>query len=89
MTGVNLSPKPPPGEWAERANCIGLPASWFFPSRDEPDNHGDAKAVCAACCVREECLEYAMLPPLEKVGRWGGTSGRDRLRLARQRRAAS
>jgi WhiB family redox-sensing transcriptional regulator len=52
-----------------------------------------AKAVCRACTVREECLEFA-ISTNQEYGVWGGTSEEERRVLrrawrARQRRAAS
>ena len=43
------------------------------------------KAVCAACPVKELCLEFA-LETREAEGIWGGTTARERRRLLRQRR---
>ena len=55
-----------------------------------------AKAVCAGCSVRAECLDYA-IETTARFGIWGGCSERDRRVLrgqrararAAQRRAAS
>jgi WhiB family redox-sensing transcriptional regulator len=69
--------------WVQRANCIGIDADLFFPDRGEPTRH--AKAVCAGCEVREECLDYA-LSTGQKFGVWGGTSERERRALRRLRR---
>jgi hypothetical protein len=41
-----------------------------------------AKAVCAACVVRGECLAYALADP-DLVGVWGGTSHAERRALRR------
>jgi WhiB family redox-sensing transcriptional regulator len=52
-----------------------------------------AKAVCAGCDVRADCLEFA-ISTNQEYGIWGGTSEEERRVLrrqwrARQRRAAS
>jgi hypothetical protein len=47
----------------------------------------EAQGVCAGCSVREECLEYALKHNIEH-GVWGGTSERERRRIARRRRQA-
>ena len=52
---------------------------------DEDDDAEPAKAVCAACPVREACLEHA-LGFREKEGVWGGATERERRRIIRQRR---
>jgi hypothetical protein len=50
--------------WAERAACMNLPTSMFYPesgSRREPSpDEARAKRVCARCPVRKECLDYAL-----------------------------
>ena len=69
--------------WVLRANCVGIDAELFFPDRGEPTRH--AKAVCAGCEVRAECLDYA-LETGQKFGVWGGTSERERRALRRLRR---
>jgi WhiB family redox-sensing transcriptional regulator len=56
----------------------------FFPPRG--GDASPAKAVCARCCVREDCLAYA-LAAREKAGTWGGLTAYERrsLRPARVR----
>lgn len=44
----------------------------------------EAKAVCAGCAVREQCLEFALTNG-EKFGIWGGLSERERRRIRRER----
>jgi WhiB family redox-sensing transcriptional regulator len=48
-----------------------------------------AKAVCASCPVRVQCLDWALATG-QDAGIWGGTTEDDRrtLRRARQRRTA-
>jgi WhiB family transcriptional regulator, redox-sensing transcriptional regulator len=70
--------------WQDHANCLGLDADLFFPERGE--SCAEAKAVCAGCSVRRECLEYA-LANNEQFGIWGGTSYRERRAIRRRRRA--
>ncbi len=54
----------------------------FFPQRGEDAR--PAKAVCAACPVRTDCLDQA-LSTGEKHGIWGGLSERERRRIRGQR----
>ena len=63
--------------------CRGADAELFFPDRGE--SLEPAKAVCAACAVSAECLQYA-LDAGERFGVWGGTSERERRKLRRVRR---
>lgn len=69
--------------WRQRGACRGLDPDIFYPPTDE--EAAEAKAVCAACAVRETCLEFA-LDTREADGIWGGTTGRERRRILRQRR---
>lgn len=71
-----------PMAWAEDANCLGVDPDLFFPERGSPSHA--AKAVCAGCVVRSDCLEYAIAHD-EKWGVWGGTTGRERGRIVRAR----
>ena len=76
--------------WMQHGACRGLSHAdadrLFFPARG--DSTAEAKAICARCPVRNECLEYA-LEHHEKFGIWGGLSERERRRLRRQRMAAA
>jgi len=66
--------------------CRGVDPDVFFPDRGE--SLEPAKAVCAQCAVRDECLEFALLAG-ERFGVWGGTSERERRRIRRDRRIAA
>ncbi|MGH9224344.1 MAG: WhiB family transcriptional regulator [Acidimicrobiales bacterium] len=68
--------------WQIQANCLGVDPDLFFPERGASTR--EAKAVCRACVVRMDCLEYALVNG-EKFGIWGGLSERERRRLRRQR----
>lgn len=61
--------------WKVRAACRDSDTRLFFPERGDPVQ--EAKAICADCSVRTECLEYALAIP-NCVGIWGGLSGRER-----------
>ena len=69
--------------WRQRGACVGLDPDVFYPLSDEEAE--EAKAICATCAVREPCLEFA-LATREGEGVWGGTTGRERRRMLRQRR---
>ena len=78
--------------WQRHAACRGLEADIFYPT--DSDGSGDddaafeAKAVCAACAVSGECLEYA-IAVREKDGVWGGQTAAERVRIIRRRRRAA
>jgi WhiB family redox-sensing transcriptional regulator len=64
--------------WEAQAACRGLPVETFVTelgTSTEP-----AKAVCARCPATEECVDSALADP-SLSGVWGGTSGRERMRL--------
>jgi WhiB family redox-sensing transcriptional regulator len=71
--------------WMDHANCAGCDPNLFFPERGASTK--EAKAVCAACVVRETCLEYAMAQGI-KHGIWGGRSERERRRIRIERAQA-
>lgn len=71
--------------WTDLANCLGVDPALFFPERGASTS--EARAVCAGCVVRDECLEYA-LANSEKFGIWGGMSERERRRIRKTRNQA-
>jgi WhiB family transcriptional regulator, redox-sensing transcriptional regulator len=75
-------------DWWSLAACQHADPDLFFPvSGMGPDRAQlvGAKAVCARCPVRSDCLRYALAAgPVQGV--WGGTS-EDERRLLRQREA--
>ena len=64
--------------WRELAACRGADLEVFFPGRGEPG--GPARQVCAACPVRQPCLDYAITNRIA-YGIWGGLTERDRRAL--------
>ena len=72
--------------WQDYANCRGADADLFFPERGASTRK--AKAICNACDVKGECLDFAIVQG-EKFGIWGGMSERERRRVRRQRTVAS
>jgi WhiB family transcriptional regulator, redox-sensing transcriptional regulator len=73
--------------WWEQAACQSADPELFFPvtvgsaGRSEV---GRAKAVCASCGIRRQCLEYA-LDTRQQHGVWGGTSEDERRAIAASR----
>jgi WhiB family redox-sensing transcriptional regulator len=85
-------PRPSLG-WQDAAACHDENLILFFgpdgerqPEREIRERK--AKAVCAECPVRAECLNYALSRP-EKYGVWGGLNEEERAaeRRRRMRRA--
>ncbi|MEY9854770.1 WhiB family redox-sensing transcriptional regulator [Catenulispora sp. GAS73] len=77
--------------WQERAACRTTDQGLFFEPEHERQDVRDrrtraAKAVCATCPVRRECLLYALSTP-ERYGIWGGLTAKERGRIRRQRPA--
>ena len=70
-------------EWMAKGKCREINPSVFFPN----DGVGveAARRICADCPVKGPCLEYALANRIDH-GVWGGTSERERRRIARQRR---
>ena len=67
-------------EWQEQALCAQTDPEAFFPEKGGSTR--EAKRICQACAVRDECLEYALLND-ERFGIWGGLSERERRRVKR------
>ena len=70
--------KPP--EWTAGGLCAQVDPELFFPELGGSTR--EAKAVCAGCEVRAECLAHA-LAHHERHGVWGGLSERERRRMHR------
>jgi WhiB family redox-sensing transcriptional regulator len=72
-------------EWMAQGKCREVPPSVFFPN----DGVGveAARKICAECPAKAPCLEYALVNRIDH-GVWGGTSERERRRIARRRRLA-
>jgi len=64
--------------WRELAACRGADLNLFFPERGE--SAGAARQVCAACPVRQACLDYAISNRIVH-GVWGGLTERERRAL--------
>src|SRR5689334_16635560 len=62
--------------WQHNARCRTSAIDFFATA---PDAIAAAKAVCADCPVRADCLAYAIAN--EACGIWGGTSASERRRL--------
>ena len=56
--------------WMASAACKGTPVATFF--RDRGGAADEAKAICAGCAVRPECLDFAVARG--EVGVWGGAA---------------
>jgi WhiB family redox-sensing transcriptional regulator len=65
--------------WQTLAACRGMGPELFFPELGE--STAPARAVCAACGVLQECLDYALTSPMGGI--WAGTSERGRRQLRR------
>ena len=64
--------------WHEKAACRGADPDLFFPSEEGGKAQAwKAKAICAGCPVRAECLDHAVRHG-EHWGIWGGTAPGER-----------
>ncbi len=80
LTDMMWEPDP---EWRKDAACSGSDADLFFPIGEDESLAAPAKAICAACPVQEQCLQYA-LATNQTEGVWGGMTGPERRRLRRR-----
>jgi WhiB family redox-sensing transcriptional regulator len=70
----------PSARWQRDALCAEHPEANFFPESGQTTEA--AKALCARCLVREECLAYALANDIAH-GVWGGTSPKERVVIRR------
>jgi WhiB family transcriptional regulator, redox-sensing transcriptional regulator len=68
--------------WRRRAACRGMDPNVFHPGNHDPKAWREARAICAGCEVRVECLRFA-IDTGESHGVWGGMSPKERLLVAR------
>lgn len=68
-------------DWQEQALCAQTDPEAFFPEKGGSTR--EAKRICRACGVRDECLEFALAND-ERFGIWGGLSERERRRLKKR-----
>jgi len=68
--------------WEELAACAGMDTEMFFPGdgnrrkTKERERMRKARAVCAGCPVKPECLEFAIRT--RSTGIWGGLTEKER-----------
>lgn len=81
--------------WYADALCPQVDIELFFPGKGASNR--EAKAVCARCPVRQQCLSYALKMEAGEHGTtsygpygvWGGLTAYERRELLRERRATA
>lgn len=86
MTVRPSTSKPRPGEWVKRGNCRDMDVALFYPEENAPIPKA-AYDACADCPVRAECLNYALTPPMERWGLWGGLGHKARVDYLKAKKA--
>ena len=75
-----------PGDWRAASACLRADPDLFFPISSAGRaiiQIAKAKAICARCPVRRQCLDFARAhEPL--YGIWGGTTLEERERVRRR-----
>ncbi len=72
-------------DWRDRARCLDEDPDLFFPigtSGPALAQAAAAKAMCRACPVISECLDWA-LANYQDAGVWGGTTEEERRAMRR------
>ena len=73
-------------DWQAEARCRGSDANLFFTpthlegKEERTAREGQAKAICSACAVRRDCLDFALFTR-ESHGIWGGLNEQERRQL--------
>ena len=73
-------------DWRELSACRDSDPEIFFPigtTGPAIQQISKAKAICAQCSVKEECLQYA-LESNQESGVWGGYAEDERRRLRKR-----
>ena len=73
------------GPWRSAAACRSADPELFFPISDSGPalkQAAEAKAICATCRVRRECLAFALRTG-QVHGIWGGMTERERAAVRR------
>lgn len=70
-------PLPDPTDWRTNAACRGMDPNDFHPDKGHSATAARAKAICAECPVRSDCLTFAVQNDIFD-GIWGDMSPRDR-----------
>ena len=85
MVGGDVAPIPVRPPWMADAACREHPEIPWVPvdERRCPDAVEAARAVCAGCLTRTECLTYALREPA-LVGLWAGTTSVERKAMRRE-----
>lgn len=84
--GRTVSAQQSPVAWQAKAACRGPQSAVFFPppqferKADRLERERRAKAICAECAVRSECLQYS-IEINEPHGIWGGLNEHERRAL--------
>jgi WhiB family redox-sensing transcriptional regulator len=68
------------GCWRSAAACLSADPELFFPVSQAGkalEEAAEAKAICAGCAVRSECLAFA-LRTRQPYGIWGGMTEEER-----------
>lgn len=74
--------------WQEHASCRGTDTRLFFSWPTEKEMEREAKAICAECPVRLECLSFAVRTQTE-FGTFGGLTAPERNRLLNRKRSVA
>ncbi len=74
--------------WRENAACLGMSQTIFFPDnrKFDAEHCATARAICAACPVKEPCLAEALKVAANDDGIFAGTTPWQRGRMRRSDR---
>ena len=78
------------GDWQSQGACLNADPDVFFPisvAGASATQIRTARAICAGCRVRSDCINYAV-EHAEIQGIWGGTTDDERKKLRRARARA-
>lgn len=81
--GYHAEPDEADRRWQTDAGCLDHDPELFF-AKEDTDGAAEALAICKACPVVDDCLEFA-LDTRQDYGVWGGMTENNRMALRRRR----
>lgn len=81
---ITIYTKPRTTDWYNHAACRGQPPTYWHPPPAEKDPYAYTigRIICTICPVSTSCLSTALVNN-ETRGMWGGTTPRQRQRIAK------
>lgn len=71
-------------DWRAWARCRDVGPDVFYPEHAEEGQYELARMICGECCVRAQCLQWALANAETRWGMWGGLTPMERRQAKRE-----